>query len=86
MATNNPNLFFEEDIEGENLQRKFLNFLSDFSAENPEDATKTEYVYKMEAANMQRNRRLTMYVNFQHLIEYSDTFDLAEMIQMDFYK
>ena len=86
MAMNNPNLFFEEDIEGENLQRKFLNFLNDYQVENAEDAERTEFYYKVEAANMQRNRRLTMYVDFQHLIVYSETYDLAEMIQMDFYK
>lgn len=86
MANNNPNLIFEEDIEGENIKRKFQSFLSDFQRPDPEDPGKLIKVYVEKAKTLIRNHRQTLYVDYRDLIEYSNTFDLAEVIHLEFYK
>lgn len=80
------NLFFESDIEGENIQRKFLSFLNDFSREDEDDPNTMYYPYKKEATRMANNKRTTMRIDFRDLTEYSGTFDLAEVIHLEFYK
>lgn len=86
MATSNSNLFFEAGIEGDSIKRKFLSFLNEYEVQGDTDETERVKYYKLEAENMQRNKRNTIYVDFQHLIDHSTTYDLAEVIQTEYYK
>lgn len=86
MATSNSNLNFQEDIEGENIKRKFLSFLQEFEVYGETDESEKIKYYLREAESMQTNKRNTIYVDFNHLIEYSTTYDLAEIIQNEYYK
>lgn len=85
MNNTNPNLFFDGDVEGEHIRRKFLSFLTEFNTTAP-DSTREFYVYKDEAEKMMKNKRTTIYVDFRHLIDWSHDFDLAETIHMEYYK
>lgn len=86
MATNNPNVYYEEDIEGETIRRKFLGFLNDFAIDDPNDPSIKMFVYRLEAENMMRNKRYTIYVNLSHLLDYSEAYDLLEIITLDYYR
>lgn len=86
MAYINPNVYYQEDLEGETIRRKFLGFLNDFSIEDPQDPSLKLFVYRIEAENMMRNKRYTLYINLNHLMEYSESYDLLEIITMDFYR
>ena len=85
-STGNPDLYFQDDLEGDNIKRQFLNFLNEFTVQDENDPDRVVYHYKNEAENMKRNKRTTMYVNYEHLIDYSGTYDLAEIIQLEYYK
>jgi hypothetical protein len=86
MAYINPNVYYQEDIEGETIRRKFLGFLNDFCIEDPQDPSLKLFVYRIEAENMMRNKRYTLYINLTHLMEYSESYDLLEIITMDLYR
>lgn len=85
MSGNNPNVFFQEDLEGEQIRTKFLSFLQEFCFRERENSREI-YVYRDEAEKMMKNKRTTIYVDFRHLIDHAQDFDLAEAVHMDFYK
>jgi hypothetical protein len=86
MAQNhNPNLYFEPDVEGEAIRRKFLAFLNEFTTVEREN-TRPFLVYKDEAEKMMKNKRTTIYVDFRHLIEWSQDFGFAETVHGEYYK
>lgn len=86
MNTNNQNLFFDPDVEGESVRCQFLAFLNEFTCTD-KDTNVEYYAYREEAAKMMKNKRTTIYVDFKHLIGYvNNGFELAEIIHLEYYK
>ena len=48
MTAQNPNVYFEDEMEGEQLQRKFLSFLTDFSIPSLENPNEPFFYYRHE--------------------------------------
>jgi hypothetical protein len=69
--------FIEPQVSDEFVQveRLFFEFLKNYKQKNKETG-EDEYPYLIEAEKMKSNERITLYVDFSHLIQYKTSIDL----------
>lgn len=80
-----------QDLDGQNIETKFYNFLRDVVEDDGmveiragESADPHFYFYQDEAIKMMQNNRSTLSVSFTHLIYVEE--DLAEVIFFNYYR
>ena len=67
------------------IERLFFEFLKNYKQKN-EETNGEEYPYILEAERMKSNERVTMHVDFNHLIQYKTNIDLPFTIITQYYR
>ena len=98
MTSVNPSAELIVDAQGEKLDKKFLEFLqnfhlapgtpgyNEFATEEEKKKKKPIKYYEHLAKELKDNDKQTLYVDFEHLAKFDESFELREAILGEYYR
>ena len=66
------------------VQNLFYMFLNEYNEPDPSKSDSSErFIYRIEASNMIKNRRTTMYIDYNHILQRPE---LSDIMMQDYHR